>query len=177
MLRRLFLGLVIGLLVGGALAVGLMRLTGAAALAGALSVVAAFGAAAVAGALTGTVAGKPIWAKGAKVEGGLKALFGAVLGAAGLFALRRWGGDVAAPPWLGGTAPIGDLPGVSLPLIAAVLGALFGLDNVPDPPSGPRAMGPRKRVAEAGSARRIAGAAPDANDEDSSEVDPRRAQR
>jgi hypothetical protein len=38
-------------------------------------------------------------------------------------------------------------------------------------------MGPRKRVAEAGSARRIAGAAPDANDEDSSEVDPRRAQR
>jgi hypothetical protein len=177
MLRRLILGMVVGLLVGAALAFGLIRLTETTGLGGIMSAIAAFGAAAVAGALTGILAGKPIWAEGAKVEAGLKAFFGAVLGVGALFVLQRWGGDISTPQWLGGTAPIGDLPGVSLPLIAGGLGALFGLDNVPDAPSSPGAPGVRKRVAGAGHASAVGAAGPDEADDDTSDVDPRRARR
>jgi hypothetical protein len=122
------------------------------------------------------LAGKPIWADGAKVEAGLKAFFGALLAMGGLFALQRWGGDVSTPPWLGGAGRVGDLPEVSLPLIAGGLGALFGLDNVPDAPSGPDAPGSRKRVA-AGPAKRVSGVAQDDVDDESSDVDAPRARR
>lgn len=177
MLRRLILGMVVGLFVGGALAAGLARLVGTSFLLPG-GVFIALGAAALVGALTGVVAGKPIWAEGAKVEAGLKAFVGAVLGAGGMLALRRWGGDFPAPEWLGGKAPVGQLPEVSLPLIAAALGALFGLDNVPDAaqaPGAPSAVGARKRVAAGASSRRGADASPD--DEDAAELDPRRARR
>jgi hypothetical protein len=179
MLRRLILGMVVGLLVGGALAAGFARLIGTSfLLPGGFFI--ALGTAALVGALTGVVAGKPIWAEGAKVEAGLKAFVGALLGAGAMFALRRWGGEFSGPEWLGGTAPLGQLPAVSLPLIAAALGALFGLDNVPDAAQPPGAVGPRKRVAPAAPTRRATGVAPadgDAADEDSAELDPRRARR
>jgi hypothetical protein len=177
MLRRLILGMVVGLFVGGALAVGLVRLIATLGIGGALGVVATFAAAAIAGALTGLLAGKPFWVEGAKIEAGLKAFFGALLGAGALFALQHWGGNVSAPPWLGGTGPVGDLPEVSLPLIATGLGALFGLDNVPDAPSGPGASGPRKRVAGEGPARRVSGVAPDEASEDSPDIESRPARR
>jgi hypothetical protein len=131
MLRRLFIGLALGLAVGGLLAAGLIAGLKVPAFDGAGGVALAYAAAAVAGVLTGLVAGKPIWAPSAKVEAGLKAFFGALLGAGAMFALRQW-----ASPWtadlsaLGaGRGAVGALPATSLPLIAAVLGALFELDN------------------------------------------------
>jgi hypothetical protein len=79
------------------------------------------------------VAGKPIWASGAKIEAGLKAVSGALLGAGAMFAIRRWGGSLGMleVPAIGanGATAIGDLPAVSLPLVAAILGAFFELDN------------------------------------------------
>src|ERR1700752_3726591 len=95
MLRRLLVGLVLGFIVGGLVAAGMVAglhivdfafITGGAAL--------AYLAAAVTGVLTGLVAGKPIWASGAKVEAGLKAFFGALIGVGLMFALRQWAGNV-----------------------------------------------------------------------------------
>jgi hypothetical protein len=134
MLRRLFIGLALGLAVGGLLAVGLIAGLKVAAFDGAGGVALAYAAAAVAGVLTGLVAGKPIWAPSAKVEAGLKAFFGALLGAGAMFALRQWASPLTADlSALGaGRGAVGALPATSLPLIAAVLGALFELDNTGD---------------------------------------------
>jgi hypothetical protein len=151
MVRRLILGLVFGLIVGVALAAGLVRL-GEVSFAGGAGLLFAYLAAAAVGALTGMVAGKPIWASGAKVEGGLKALFGGLMGAGAMFALRQWATGVEVNmSFLGGGGPaaIGDLPAASLPLIAAVLGGLFGLDNTAADEEGDGPKG-RKRVADGG---------------------------
>src|SRR5271169_3627188 len=97
MLRRLLIGLVLGLVVGGLAAAGLVAgLHMTMFDAGTGGIVLAYIAAALTGVLTGLVAGKPIWASGAKIEAGLKAFFGALLGAGLMFALRHWGG--ALPP-------------------------------------------------------------------------------
>src|ERR1700691_941885 len=144
MLRRLLVGLVLGLVVGGLVVGGLVAAgfvrglhilpfgdgTG-----GALF---AYASAAVTGVLTGLVAGKPIWASGAKIEAGLKAFFGALIAAGLMFALRRWG-NIQAPniallmpnadPDLVHKALIGDVPALALPAVAAVLGGFFELDN------------------------------------------------
>jgi hypothetical protein len=148
MLRRLFAGLVLGSVVGIALAAGLvawLKITTFQGVGGALE---AYAAALVAGVVAGLVAGKPIWASNAKVEAGIKALFGALLAAGGMFALRRW-----ASGWTvdlhalgaGGPASVGDLPAASLPVIGAALGALFEVDNTGDTPARPAAA--RQRVA------------------------------
>jgi hypothetical protein len=129
MVRRLIFGLVLALIVGAAVAAGLARL-GESSFAGGSGTAVAYLAAAAVGALTGLIAGKPIWASDAKVEGGLKALFGALAAAGAMFALRQWATEVEVPmSFLGGPGPVGELPAASLPLIAAVLGSLFGLDN------------------------------------------------
>src|SRR5271165_806544 len=91
MLRRLVVGLILGLIVGGLVAAGLVAgmhqtLFGD----GGAESVFAYLAAAVTGVLTGLVAGKPIWASGARIEAGLKAFFGALLAAGLMFAVRRW---------------------------------------------------------------------------------------
>ncbi len=181
MLRRLIFGLVLGLIVGVALAAGLVRL-GEGSFAAGSGVMLAYLAAAAAGGLTGLIAGKPIWASGAKVEGGLKALFGALMGVGAMFALRQWatGFDVNLSfLGAGGPAPVGELPGASLPLISAVLGALFGLDNTP---GGDDEGGTRKRVSAGGAAgpRVLAGPAAKSgaeDDDDGADVAPRRAKR
>src|SRR5579863_2061097 len=127
MFRRLLVGLVIGLLVGGVLAAGFVAGLKMTAFAGASGFVLAYLAAAVAGVATGLFAGKPIWESGAKVEAGLKAIFGALLAMGGMFALRQWAGgwllDLSSFGELG-TGAVGNLPAASLPLIAGVLGAL-----------------------------------------------------
>src|SRR3979409_2609457 len=92
MLRRLFLGLVLGLVVGGLLAAGIFAGLKIETFAGSTGGALAYLAAAFAGVLTGLVAGKPIWASGAKVEAGLKAFFGALIAAGLMFALRQWAG-------------------------------------------------------------------------------------
>lgn len=156
-MRRLIIGLVLGLIVGGVMAAALVRL-GQPLFEGTGGDVLAYLMAAAAGVLTGLVAGKPIWASGAKIEAGLKAVFGALMGAGGMFALRQWVKvDVPAIGFLGIDAPaqIGALPAASLPLIAAVLGGLFGLDNT-DEPAEPTPKA-RKRVAS-GPAVRVGGA-------------------
>jgi hypothetical protein len=139
MLRRLLIGLILGLIVGGlaaaALVAGLHIPLFAADTGGA---VLAYLAAAVTGVLTGLVAGKPIWASGAKIEAGLKAFFGALIAAGLMFALRRWvtiqPPDVAflmpgATPAEVQAAFIGSVPALALPAVAAVLGGFFELDN------------------------------------------------
>lgn len=107
------------------------------------------------GALAGLVTGKPIWAPDAKIEAGIKSVFGALLGAALLFAIRKW---LQLPLDLGrydaGSGLLGELPAAYLPLIGALLGLLFEADNTA---SGADRPGPRKRV-ETG---RVAGAEPD----------------
>jgi hypothetical protein len=135
MLRRLLIGLILGVIVGGlaaaALVAGLHMPLFAADTGG---VVLAYLAAAVTGVLTGLVAGKPIWASGAKIEAGLKAFFGALLAAGLMFAIRQWGKidapDIAflmpnADPDLVHKALIGDVPALALPAVAAVLGGFF----------------------------------------------------
>jgi hypothetical protein len=87
--------------------------------------------------LTGLVAGKPIWASGAKIEAGLKAFFGALLAAGLMFALRQWvhfQPDMAflmpgVDPVDVHTAVVGSVPALALPAVAAVLGGFFELDN------------------------------------------------
>jgi hypothetical protein len=160
MLRRLLIGLILGVIVGG--------LAAAALVAGfhmplftpdAFGVVLAYLAAAVTGVLTGLVAGKPIWASGAKIEAGLKAFFGALLAAGLMFALRQWGNihapDIAllmpnADPDLVHKALIGDVPALALPAVAAVLGGFFELDNTGNDKDEAKGDAPKskKRVAD-----------------------------
>ncbi|HEY2509624.1 MAG TPA: hypothetical protein VGI39_02090 [Polyangiaceae bacterium] len=153
MVKRLFVGLVLGLIVGGLVAAGVI--------AGLqwLTVPAAFFAyalAAVTGVLVGLVAGKPIWAQGGGIEGGLKAFFGALLAAGGMFALRTWvHTDVDLTMLHAGSGAIGDLPAASLPLIAAVLAGFYELDNTPDPEgkgAGRARIAAKSRIAEGAAA-------------------------
>ena len=138
MLGRLILGLLMGLFVGGLVGFGLVRLGFAAP-----GPLIAYLSAAVTGVLIGLVAGKPIWAKDAKIEAGMKAFVGALLGAGLMFAARRWltmpvpvplGALAAANESLGETANTGTIGGLaitSLASIAAILGGFYEADNDP----------------------------------------------
>jgi opacity protein-like surface antigen len=178
MLKRLILGLVIGMLVGAAAAAALVSGLHVETFTGDLGPLIAYGAAAATGVLTGLVAGKPIWASDARIEAGLKAFFGALLAAGGMFALRQWAQgwslDLSALH-AGGPAPVGALPAASLPLIGLVLGGFFELDNS----GGAAEAGPRKRVA-GGEASSKATSAADSSAEDEDDPSPaatRRARR
>jgi hypothetical protein len=135
MFRRLLVGLILGLIVGGLAAaalVGGLHMTAFGEGAGGSAM--AYLAAAFTGVLTGLVAGKPIWASGAKIEAGLKAFFGALLAAGLMFAIRKWlTADVNLSFIGAGSGAIGELPATSLPLLAAVLGGFFELDNTGSP--------------------------------------------
>ncbi len=135
MLKRLVLGIVIGLIVGGLVAAGVvtglhwLTFSGV----GTFGATMAYALAAGTGVVVGLVAGKPIWAKGGQIEAALKAFFGALLAAGGMFALRTWAKvDVDLAMLHAGSGVIGDLPGASLPIIAAVLGGFYELDNTPE---------------------------------------------
>jgi hypothetical protein len=135
MISRLVVGCVLGLIAGVAVAAALVFGLHTTAYDGALGIVLAYGTAALTGVLTGLVAGKPIWAHGASIEAGLKAVFGAMLGTLAMFALRKWASGVRVDLTalgIGGAGALGDLPAASLPLIGAVLGGLFELDNTGD---------------------------------------------
>jgi hypothetical protein len=184
MIRRLLVGLVLGFLVGGAMAAALVSGLKTATFLGSGGTLLAYLTAVVTGVVTGLVAGKPIWAAGAKIEAGLKAVFGALLAAGAMFALRQWAGGVTldlSGIGAGGPAPLAELPAASLPLIAAVLGGLFELDNTGDgePKQADGKGEARKRVAGpgarvAGDARNRVGAGEDA---DEAEAGPRRAKQ
>lgn len=129
MVKRLLVGLVLGVVIGGVVAAALVQGLGMAHFSNAVF---AYLAAAVTGALAGLVAGKPIWASDGRIESGLKAFFGVLLSLGAMFALRQWVTvhlDLSALK--AGSDALGNLPAVSLPLIAAVLSAFYELDNTP----------------------------------------------
>ena len=135
MLKRLLVGLFIGLVIGGLLAAVLIKgLTVSMFADGAAGAGLAYLFAAVTGVVVGLIAGKPIWASGGQIEAGLKAFFGALLGAGLMFALRRFiTANVDLTAVGAGIGSIGALPATTLPIIAAVLGGFYELDNTPEP--------------------------------------------
>jgi hypothetical protein len=87
--------------------------------------------AALNGVLVGLFAGKPIWAKGARIEAGLKAVFGALLGAALMFAARKWlGGALDLSSFGMGQGAVGTNAALVFPLVATVMALLFEVDNM-----------------------------------------------
>jgi hypothetical protein len=140
MLGRLIKGLLLGLFLGGLVAVALVKglaVTGFDP-AGFLG----YAAALATGALAGLVAGKPIWAEGAGIEAVLKTVFGALLGAGGMFLLQKFSGPMLDLTRFGfGDAAAGHLTVVAFPAIAAVLSMFFEVDNTDDPKAA--AKGPR----------------------------------
>jgi hypothetical protein len=169
MIKRLLIGLVLGLFLGGLVALALVKGLGVVAFGGGLGVLVAYASAAAVGLLAGLVAGKPIWAKGGKLEAGLKAFFGTVLAAGGLFALQRWAPwSVDLTAFDAGAGPVGQLPAVALPVVGAVLAALFELDNTPEPAK----ETPRARVSTGG-ARVASARAPESATDGEDEAAPR----
>ena len=132
MLKRLLLGLVIGLIVGGLIAGVAVEGLGMLSFAGTSGAALAYIFAAATGVLVGLVAGKPIWARGGQIEAGLKAFFGALLGAGLMFAIRSWLQLTLDLDFIhAGHGLIGNLPAASLPLIAMLLGGFYEIDNTP----------------------------------------------
>ncbi|MBI5531995.1 MAG: hypothetical protein HY898_04720 [Deltaproteobacteria bacterium] len=87
--------------------------------------------AAIGGVLVGLFAGKPIWAKGARIEAGLKAGFGALLGAGLMFALRKWVGFHVDLSSIGlGQGALGTNAALAFPMVATVIALLFEVDNM-----------------------------------------------
>jgi hypothetical protein len=132
MLRRFFLGLIEGLVIGLGLAIasarGLGLTTPGSATAAAL--------AALVGCLVGLVAGRPVWARNAKTEALLKAFVGGLVAAGLSLALGRWlSAPVDLSPFALGAGPVGKLLAVSLPAIACALSLFFELDDTGSPAS------------------------------------------
>lgn len=128
MLLRLLFGVVKGLVVGGLLGFGLVQIWP-----GALPAFMAYVAAPLAGVIVGLIAGKPIWAEGGKIEAGLKAGAGAVLGALLMWGTRALLDGVSLAPFGVADAALGSWAITSLALVAATLGAFYDADNTPEP--------------------------------------------
>ena len=173
MLGRLLIGIVKGLVVGGLLGFGLVKLG-----MGLPPAVIAYLAAAVVGVVIGLVAGKPIWAKDAKIEAGAKAVVGALLGIGLMAAARHWltmelpfsVGDITPPG-----ATIGGFAMTSLAAIAALLGGFYDADN---DASGEDATPPTAKAQEKKGTRRIAAQeSAGEEDEELSEGEKKRAKK
>lgn len=172
MLGRLLIGIVKGLIVGGLLGFGMAKLGFAAP-----GAVVAYLAAALTGVLVGLIAGKPIWAKDAKIEAGMKAFVGALLGAGLMFVARRWltmpvpvplgelGGPNGSLDELARNGTFGGLAITSLAAIAALLGGFYEADNTPSD-EGSSGTGPQVKGAGAGNKRIAQSAASDDLDDD-----------
>lgn len=135
MFARLIVGILKGLVVGGLIGFGLVKL-GVGLFVGGWAIL-AYIAAAVTGIVVGLIAGKPIWAKDAKIEAGMKAFVGALLGAGLMFGL----GKLALPLSTSVPAAFGVMtkdatlamfPITALAMVAAVLGGFYEADNTPD---------------------------------------------
>lgn len=127
MLKRLGLGLLKGLIIGGAIGAGLqygLGWTDASGLLGFLVAMAAAGTA-------GVFAGKPPWQEGAWIEATLKGMVGVGLGALAYWGLTYVPLEVPFPG-LTGTHALASLPVVFTPAITALYGSLVELDNTGD---------------------------------------------
>jgi hypothetical protein len=169
MLGRLLIGIVKGLMVGALLGFGLVKL--GAAMPGA---VVAYLAAAVAGVVVGLVAGKPIWAKDAKIEAGTKAFVGALLSLGLMAAARQWL-TMEVPIPLGSLVPdhatltLGGFAMTSLATIAGLLGGFYEADN---DASGDEAAAPGAQQGKAGKPQRIAAEEASGEEEEELESEP-----
>ncbi len=167
MLGRLIVGIVKGLVVGGLIGFGLLQLGYAA-----LPAWLAYIAAAITGVVIGLIAGKPIWAKDARIEAGMKAVVGAFLGAGLMFAARRWltmpVPDVVLASLKVTTKELslGYFPISALATIAAVLGGFYDADNTPDPEGETKADAEAGAQAKAAPQKRIAAPADEELDEE-----------
>jgi hypothetical protein len=184
MVLRLLIGLLKGIVIGGLVGFGLAKLGFAAP-----GAIIAYLAAAVSGSLVGLVAGKPIWAKEAKIEAGMKAVVGALLGAGLMWLARSFlkvpiplelGDLAAANDSLQETARNGTLGGLaitSLALVTGVLGAFYDADNTPSDEN----EGKKDETADAGekAKTRIASSSTDEDLEDEADAPPadKRAKR
>jgi len=129
MIKRLLVGLVLGLVMGSLVAAVVVKGLGLLSFSPALAYVFA----AATGVIIGLVAGKPIWAQGGQIEAGLKAGFGALVGAGLMYAMRRWLQlDVDLTSFGAGAGSVAELPATSLPLIGAVLAGFYSADNTPE---------------------------------------------
>lgn len=163
-LKRLFIGLIVGAILGGVVAAILVQGLGFAVTAGAGALV-AYLATGATGVLTGLIAGKPVWSAEGRIEAGLKAFFGLLLSLGALFVLRTWVHvhlDLTALK--AGTGSIGELPAAYLPIIAGILGGFFELDNTGDEGKD----GEKKDEAKV----RVAGKAEDEEPEEAEEAEP-----
>ncbi|MGF1467688.1 MAG: hypothetical protein ACFCGT_16305 [Sandaracinaceae bacterium] len=139
MLRRLGIGALKGLILGGGIGAGLhfgLHWTWLDGLLGFLVAMAAAGT-------TGVFAGKAPWREGAWIEAFLKGMVGVGLGALAYWGLTYVPWEVPFPD-VAGTAPLAELPMVFAPLIAATYGGLVELDN-----TGPRGGGDKATSAKA----------------------------
>ncbi len=133
MFKRLISGLVIGIVMGALATTAVVKGLGIASFLD--RSILAYAAALATGAFVGLVAGKPVWAKGAWIEVGLKAFFGSLLAAGGMFALRKWGGISLDLSSIGaGAGQVRDLPAATLPVIATVLSVFYEIDNTGSAP-------------------------------------------
>ena len=180
MLGRLLIGIVKGVILGALLGFGLGQLGWAAP-----SAFIAYPAAALVGVLVGLVAGKPIWAKDAKIEAGMKAFVGALLAAGMMFAARRWltmplPFDVpyAGPSGASVAGTLGGLAVTSLAMIAALLGGFYEADNDPAEGEGEGQGGASTGKRVEGGKRVAAGSvAEDLDEELADEPEQKRAKR
>lgn len=146
---RLIWSVVLAALIGGGVAAIAIKLLGIVSL-GALS---AYPLAILVGIVIALMAGKPVWAHGAKLESALKAVFGAVGSIALMYGLRRWlGFELDLSSYGLGQGAAGLLSIVAFPAVALVLSLLFEVDNL----LGKDAGGDKKRIAESGGTKRLA---------------------
>jgi len=130
MIGRLIKGIFLGLFIGGLAAAALIKGLGVTGFEADHFNFLAYAVALGTGAVAGLIAGKPIWADGAGIEAILKTVFGALLGAGGMFLLQKFPGPDLDLTKLGlGSAAIGHLSVVALPAIATLLSIFFEVDN------------------------------------------------
>lgn len=160
MFARLIVGILKGLVVGGLLGFALVKL-GMGLFVGGWAFL-AYIAAAITGIFVGLIAGKPIWAKDAKIEAGMKAFVGALLGAGLMFGLRKLQVPLAdAVPAAFGVMTkdpqtLGTFPVTGLALIAAVLGGFYDADNTPDPEAAAKSDDAASSSGKASTKQRVA---------------------
>jgi hypothetical protein len=133
MLKRLIIGILKGLILGGGMAVALYMLAHIGSVSGFWGYL-LYG---VLGAITGVVAGKPLWKPGAWIEALLRGVFGIAVGC-GLYAL---GAVVLTGSAIDFTALLGSLPVgarpehlyqqplIMAPMFATLYASLIELDN------------------------------------------------
>lgn len=159
--RRLLVGLLKGLVLGGLVGAGVHLGLGWTRTSGVLAYLIAVGA----GATVGLLAGKPPWARGAWLESVLRAVGGLVVGGLLYFLAVRFA-SAPIPLEAGPGVPAGT-PWVELPLLYALaVGALYGalveLDHTPDRPGGGARKASKGRAAPDGGGAGGSGAPPSA---------------